>query len=79
MTNIMTLAPSTAHFVFNRWRQAWRAATTKAEAAPRSLADELASVRELADSYRSSDPGFASDLYAAADRHERAFEAAQAH
>jgi hypothetical protein len=79
MTNIMTLAPGAAHFVLERWRQAWRTVTTKAEAAPSSLADELASVRALADSYRRTDPGFASDLYAAADRHERDFEKAQAH
>ena len=79
MTNIMTLAPSATHFALNQWRQAWRAFTTKAVAAPRGLAEELASVRALADSYRNSDPGFASDLYAAADRHERAFEGAQTH
>jgi hypothetical protein len=79
MTNIMTLAPGATQFVLDRWRQVWRTVTTQAEAAPRSLAGELAAVRALADSYRESDPGFASDLYAAADRHERAFEAAQAH
>jgi hypothetical protein len=79
MTNIMTLAPGAAHFVLNHWRQAWRTVTTKTEATPRGLAEELASVRALADSYRRSDPGFASDLYAAADRHERAFEEARRH
>jgi hypothetical protein len=79
MTNIITLAPGAARFVFNQWRQAWRTAvTTKADSAPRSLAEELASVRALADSYRRCDPGFASDLYAAADRHERASENASA-
>ena len=76
MNNIMTPAPSATHFVLERWRDAWRALTTKAEAAPRGMAEELASVRALADNYRSSDPGFASDLYAAADRHERDAEAA---
>ncbi len=76
MSNIMTLAPGVAHIVLDHWRQAWRAVATKADPAPRGLADELADVRALADSYRSSDPGFASDLYAAADRHERAFEEA---
>jgi hypothetical protein len=74
MTPIMTLAPSATQFLFNRGRQLWRAATTRAEAAPRTTAEELASVRALADSYRQSDPGFASDLYAAADRHELASE-----
>ncbi len=79
MTNIMTLAPSAAHFVRDQWRQAWRTVVTKTEATPRGLAEELAAVRALAGSYRRSDPGFASDLYAAADRHERAFEQAQTH
>ena len=32
---------------------------------------EAAEVREMADSIRGSDPRFAADLYAAADRHER--------
>jgi hypothetical protein len=76
MTPIMTLAPSATQFLLDRCRQAWRAATTKAEAAPRSAAEELAAVRALADSYRRSDPGFASDLYAAADRHEHDIEVA---
>jgi hypothetical protein len=76
MTPIMTLAPSATQFFLHRCRQVWQAATQKAEPAPRSMAEELADVRALADSYRKSDPGFASDLYAAADRHERAHEAA---
>ena len=79
MTPIMTLAPSATQFVLDRCRQAWYAATKKAEPAPRSTAEELADVRALADSYCKSDPGFASDLYAAADRHELANEQAQQH
>jgi hypothetical protein len=47
------------------------AADTPQEAAAR----EAAPVRALADQYRRSDPGFASDLYAAADRYERSFDA----
>jgi len=43
----------------------------RAEAVPRDADGDMAAVRALADSYRKSDPGFASDLYAAADRHER--------
>jgi hypothetical protein len=78
MTPIITLAPGATHFLFDRWRQAWHAITARAEPAPSSAAEELASVRALADSYRRSDPGFASDLYAAADRHERAIEDASA-
>ena len=42
--------------------------------APRAQANvpmvEAAQVRALARSYLSSDPGFAADLFAAADRHE---------
>jgi hypothetical protein len=38
-----------------------------------NAAREAAKVRELADTYRRSDPGFASDLYAAANRHEAQF------
>jgi hypothetical protein len=71
MTPIMTLAPSASHYLLTRWRQAWHAATQKPQAKPRSVADDAAAVRALADSYRQSDPGFASDLYAAAERHER--------
>jgi hypothetical protein len=35
-----------------------------------SAAEEANKVRRLADSYRKSDPRFAEDLYAAANRHE---------
>lgn len=38
--------------------------------APRTPAEEAAAVRALADQHRLSDPRFANDLYAAADRHE---------
>jgi hypothetical protein len=77
MSNLMmTLAPSATHFLLQRWQQVWRAATAKPEPSQPSAADEAASVRALADTYRKSDPGFASDLYAAADRHERDAEPA---
>jgi hypothetical protein len=78
MSNLMTLAPSATQFVLERCRQAWRTVTTPPEAAPSGAAEELAAVRALADSYRHCDPGFASDLYAAADRHERALDEATA-
>lgn len=39
-------------------------------AVPRDLAREAAEVRNWADVFRNTDPGFAADLYAAADRHE---------
>jgi hypothetical protein len=38
-------------------------------------AQDAARVRALAYRYRDIDPGFASDLYAAADRHEQSIEA----
>lgn len=49
-------------------------ATRPADAAAAKAARELAEVRALADRYRRSDPGFASDLYAAAARHESALD-----
>jgi hypothetical protein len=50
--------------------QQWLARATPARAPARSPTEEAAAVRALADTYRESDPSFASDLYAAADRHE---------
>jgi hypothetical protein len=70
-TMINALVPAGA--LFQRWLDAWRA-TPKTD-----MADDAAAVRALADSYRKSDPGFASDLYAAADRHEGAADAAAMH
>ena len=52
----------------------WRAlADLGRSAKPRgkSPAQEAQDVRELAWSYRETDPGFAADLAAAADRHEQ--------
>lgn len=61
--------------LFHRWRQLFARAEPEPVNAAASAAAEAAAVRALADSYRQSDPGFASDLYAAADRHEIAVEA----
>jgi hypothetical protein len=64
--------------LLQRWFQRWTppaARDARAEAL-KSAAEEAASVRALADTYRNSDPSFASDLYAAADRHEHAAERA---
>ena len=69
-THISTLSPYGG--LFQRWLGLFAARGPAA----RSAADEAASVRALADTYRRSDPSFASDLYAAADRHEVAAEAA---
>lgn len=68
-TLISNLSPGSASSFFERWRQAWLRLPRRP--APRSAAQEAAEVRELAHHYRKSDPGFASDLFAAADRHER--------
>jgi hypothetical protein len=56
--------------LFQRWlgRLTWPVADA-ADKMPGAAA-EAAAVRALADRYRESDRGFASDLYAAADRHE---------
>ena len=43
---------------------------------PEPLARAIAAVRALADQHRLSDPRFANDLYAAADRHELLHDAA---
>ncbi len=76
-THIANLSPLSRYgAMFERWAQRLRAAD-RAAGSDDPVA-EAASVRALADSYRRSDPGFASDLYAAADRHENAAEAAAA-
>jgi hypothetical protein len=62
--------------LFQRGRQLLARAEPEPVNAAASAAAEAAAVRALADSYRQSDPGFASDLYAAANRHEAAAEAA---
>ena len=56
-----------------RWAAAlWQAVTDLLGAAPKALtrAQEAAQVREMARQLQATDPGFAADLYAAADRHE---------
>ena len=47
-----------------------RAAQQMRYLAPRDHAAEAEAVRTLAERYRATDPGFANDLYAAANRHE---------
>lgn len=49
------------------WRRRRKGAPTL------SPAEEAAAVREMAWRIRDSDPGFAADLFAAADRHERLY------
>ena len=50
----------------------WQGAARLFSTAPRSLtrAEEAAEVREMARHLAATDPGFAADLLAAADRHE---------
>lgn len=43
---------------------------TRRAAMPRSPAEEAEALRRYAMSFRTTDPGFAADLMAAADRHE---------
>jgi hypothetical protein len=82
MTTIATFLTQGTLLV--RWRHAlllaagamFRKPTDRWEVARREAADDAAAVRALAHSHRKSDPGFASDLYAAADRYEREHEAA---
>jgi hypothetical protein len=62
--------------LFQRWRELFARAEPEPVNAIARAAAEAAAVRVLADSYRESDPGFARDLYAAADRHEVEAEAA---
>jgi adenylosuccinate lyase len=63
---------STYTGLLQRLRRRWAAADQPPHA---DAGGDAASVRALADSYQRSDPGFARDLYAAADRHERALDA----
>ncbi len=56
-----------------RWAASlWHAVSMALSAAPKALsrAQEAAEVREMARRVQASDPGFAADLYSAADRHE---------
>ncbi len=67
---------------FPRERGTWLAAMTRwlalratAAAAPADRAREAEEVRAMAFALRDTDPRFADDLFAAADRHERAQQA----
>lgn len=50
-------------------------AAEPAAATPRSRYKEAEALREYANRFVKTDPGFASDLYAAADRHENIVDA----
>lgn len=71
---MLTHAFAPASALLTGWR-GWFAPAKKDIDGARSVAEEAAAVRALADSYRRTDPGFASDLYAAVDRYESSCEA----
>lgn len=50
----------------------WFASRAATPARPLTRFEEAEQMRAMADDLLSSDPAFAQDLYAAADRHERA-------
>ncbi len=50
----------------------WFATRTTTPARPLTRFEEAEQLRAMADDLQSSDPAFAQDLYAAADRHELA-------
>lgn len=71
-SSMNTQAPRGALWAANAAVGLWRAVSRWAgkPAAEPSPAAEAAEVRELARQFIKTDPGFAADLYAAADRHE---------
>lgn len=77
MTTATASFPSSGHFLatvrqlFASWFSAQ--ATAKATSAPRALTvfEEAEQLRAMANDVLQSDPAFAQDLYAAADRHEQ--------
>ena len=52
----------------------WSASALPVLSAAENASREAQKVRELADSYSKTDPGFAADLYGAAARHESLHE-----
>ena len=72
MIDVLSKAIETGFAGMARWTEARRQArlaSARTESA-RHAQRSAAAVRRLADKQRSSDPRFASDLYAAADQHE---------
>jgi hypothetical protein len=71
--------PRGARYAAAAFMALWRWVAAVGRNAPtlaRTAVQEAQEVRELAWSYRQTDPGFAADLAAAADRHERLHGAA---
>jgi hypothetical protein len=69
----MTATTTTLHMKVERSRfaqHAYAALTGWLAPKPSTVASEAAAVREMAYAYSKTDPAFADDLYAAANRHE---------
>jgi hypothetical protein len=68
-----TLSPS-SHFLstLRELFAGWFTARIASPARPLTRFEEAEQLRAMADDVAKSDPGFAQDLYAAADRHELA-------
>ena len=72
MIDVLSKVIETAALGMSHWAQARREARLAQvrSASAKDAVQDIASVRRLANTYRHSSPGFASDLYAAADQHE---------
>ena len=70
MRDVLDKVTDTALSGLAVWVAARRAARLARPAEPTAATRDAAQVRRMADRYRQSAPGFASDLYAAADQHE---------
>ena len=77
MTDVLSKILDTGLSTLGDWAQARRDAqlAERRSAAAREAQRSAAAVRRLADRQRDTAPGFAADLYAAADQHERAHSA----
>lgn len=74
MTTASVNFPSTSHFLatIRDLFAAWFSAHETGPAQPLTAFEEAEQMRAMADDVLQSDPAFAHDLYAAADRHEMA-------
>ncbi len=74
-TNALIGVARTSDSLLDGTRALWRhlMPVRSAPAARRDPIREAGEVRQMADAIRFSDPRFAADLYAAADRHERIY------
>lgn len=68
-TTLKGFAPAGHSLAARAWHQLV-SLFAAAKPAVRSRAEEAAEVRAMARAVHATDPGFAADLYAAADRHE---------